>query len=488
MSTTAAAASAAPRSLADLPGPPGLPVLGNALQIQRDRLHHQLEAWTQAYGDPFAFRIGRRRFLVVSSPEAIASVLRRRPEGFRRSERVERASLDFGFLGLFSANNDTWRRQRPMVLAGLDPAHIRTFFPTLVTVTDRLRRRWERAADTGAVIDLQADLMRYTVDVTTGLAFGEDLNTLESSGEDTIQKHLNVLMPALFQRILAPVEPPLWMRRLRDRTLRPHTDALHAAVQEFIARTRARLDAQPALRDSPENLIQALVAARDRQGSGVTDEDVSGNVLTMLLAGEDTTANTLAWMFWLLHANPQAAADARAEVDAVLQGAQGVHDIAQLARLDLVEACAHETMRLKPVAPFIMNQAQQDQVVGDVAVPRGTIVVCLMRPPGLQAGTFPQPQAFDPRRWVGEQGAAHAMASAKRATMPFGAGPRMCPGRYLALAEIKLAATMLLANFDIEHVAPEGGGEPRETVSVVMAPVGLRMRLRRRSTARAAAA
>ncbi|HEY1231405.1 MAG TPA: cytochrome P450 [Ramlibacter sp.] len=488
MSTTVTAGSAAPRTLADLPGPRGLPLLGNALQIQRDRLHQQLEGWARTYGDPFVFRIGGRQFLVVSSPETIATVLRRRPDGFRRSERVERASLDFGFLGLFSANNDTWRRQRPMVLAGLDPAHIRTFFPMLVAVTDRLRRRWEHAADTGAVIDLQADLMRYTVDVTTGLAFGEDLNTLETSGDDTIQKHLNVLMPALFQRILSPVEPPRWLRKLRDRALRPHTQALHAAVQAFIAKTRARLDAQPALREHPENLIQALVAARDREGSGVTDEDVSGNVLTMLLAGEDTTANTLAWMFWLLHANPRAAAEARAEVDAVLQGAQGVHDLSQLSRLDLVEACAHETMRLKPVAPFIMNQAQQDLVVCDVAVPRGSIEVCLMRPPGLQAGTFPQPQAFDPRRWVGEQGAAPAMASAKRATMPFGAGPRMCPGRYLALAEIKLAAAMLLANFDIEHVAPEGGGEPRESVAIVMAPVGLRMRLRRRSTARAAAA
>jgi cytochrome P450 len=248
------------------------------------------------------------------------------------------------------------------------------------------------------------------------------------------------------------------------------------------------LDAEPPLRTSPENLIQALVAARDRQGSGVTDDDVKGNVLTMLLAGEDTTANTLAWMVWLLHGNPPAAAKARAEVDAVLSGAAGVQDVAQLARLDVVEACANETMRLKPVAPFIINQAQQDVLVGDVAVPAGAMVICLMRPAGLDDANFAAPQAFDPGRWLGEQGAAQAMASARRTTMPFGAGPRMCPGRYLALAEIKLVAAMLLANFDIESVAPEGGGEPREVVSIVMAPVGLRMRLRRRSTARAAAA
>jgi cytochrome P450 len=488
MTITANATGASARALGDLPGPRGWPVLGNALQIQRERFHQQLEGWAREHGDAYVFSIRNRRFLVVSSPETIATVLRRRPDAFRRSERVEQVSREFGFLGLFSANNETWRRQRPMVLAGLDPTHIRSFFPALVDVTQRLRRRWERAAESGAEIDLQADLMRYTVDVTTGLAFGEDLNTLETSGDDTIQKHLNVIMPALFRRILAPVDLPQWLRRLRDRELQPHLQALRQAVEHFIAKTRTRLEAEPHLRTRPENLIQALVAARDREGSAVVDADVGGNVLTMLLAGEDTTANTLAWMIWLLHRNPEVAAEARAEVDAVLQGAAGVQDVDQLARLDLVEACANETMRLKPVAPFIMNQAQQDVLVGDVAVPAGAFVVCLMRPAGLEGANFPQPQAFDPKRWIGEQGAAHAMASAKRVTMPFGAGPRMCPGRYLALAEIKLVAAMLLANFELESVEPAGGGDPREVVSIVMAPVGLRMRLRRRSTARAAAA
>jgi cytochrome P450 len=487
MTTTATTASATPRALADLPGPRGWPIVGNSLQIERERFHQQLEAWAREYGDTYVIRIGKRRFLVTSVPDTIASVLRRRPEAFRRTDRVEQVSREFGFLGLFSANGETWRRQRPMVLAGLDPAHIRSFFPALVEVTGRLRRRWERAADTGAVIDLQADLMRFTVDVTTGLAFGEDLNTLETSGDDTIQKHLNVIMPALFKRILSPVDAPQWVRRWRDRELQSHLHVLRAAVERFIDTTRARLAADPALRERPRNLIQALVAARDREGSGVSDQDVAGNVLTMLLAGEDTTANTLAWMVWLLHRHPQAAADARAEVDAVLQGGDGARDLEQLGRLDLLEACAGESMRLKPVAPII-NQANHDVLVGDVAVPAGGLVICLMRPPGMDAAQFPQPQSFDPKRWLGGQGAAHAMASAKRATMPFGAGPRMCPGRYLALAEIKLVAAMLLANFDIESVEAEGGGEPREAVSIVMAPVGLRMRLRRRSTARAAGA
>ena len=482
-STTASeAAAGAARAMQDLPGPSGWPLLGNALQIQRQRFHLQLEEWASEFGAPFTFSIRDRRFMVVTAPDAIGQVLRHRPDGFRRSERIEKVSAEMGFLGLFTASGETWRRQRPMVLAGLDPAHIRQYFPALVAVTERLRRRWERAAADGAVIDLQADLMRYTVDVTTGLAFGEDLNTLEGrDGEETIQRHLNVVLPSLFKRLLSPVDPQAWYRRLRDRETVRHLQALQAEVQGFIAKARTALQQNPALREKPENLIQALVAARDREGSGVSDQDVAGNVLTMLLAGEDTTANTLAWMLWHLHRHPGAAAAAREEVDRVLGGAAGVQSLEQLAQLDEVEACASETMRLKPVAPFIMNQALADTTVAGVAVRRGQFVVCLMRPAGLQEQTFAQPQAFDPMRWRGEGAAARAMASARRHTMPFGAGPRMCPGRYLALAEIKLVAAMVLANFEIEAVAPDGGGEPGEQISIVMAPVGLRMRLRARA-------
>ena len=480
--STPSLAEPPPRSVESLPGPRGWPWLGNALQVRPDRLHLRLEDWARQHGEAYTFRIRDRRFLVVSAPDVVQSVLRRRPEPFRRSRRLEQAARAFGFLGLFAAHGDTWRRQRPMVLAGLDPAHIRTFFPALVDVTQRLRRRWEKAAAAGSVIDVQGVLMRYTVDVTTGLAFGQDVNTLEKGeGEETIQAHLNVIMPALFRRILAPFDPPEWLRRLRDRELDQHLQALDVAVRGFIDRTRQQLEADPSLREHPLNLIQAMVAARDRTGSTVTDDDVSGNVLTMLLAGEDTTANTLAWMAWLLHRNPEAATAARAELDRVLAGGRAVTTMEQLAQLDFLEACANETMRLKPVGPLIINEATEDTAIGDIRVPRGGLVICLLRPAAVDGRTFPNPQAFDPWRWQGEAGAAHALSSAKRHSMPFGAGPRICPGRYLALTEIKLAAAMLLANFDLLDVSVEGGGEPQERIAIAMSPVGLRMRLRVRS-------
>lgn len=464
------------RRIRDLPGPRGVPLLGNALQIHRERLHQVAEQWVREYGEVFRFRIASRQFVVMSNPEMVAAVLRDRPDGFQRTSRLNATARELGFNGLFSANGDEWKRQRPMVLRGLDPTHIKAFHPTLMKVTQRFEGRWRRAAEAGSPIDLQSDLMRYTVDVTAGLAFGTDINTIESD-DDVIQKHLDKLLPALFKRVLSPVRYWRWVRLPADRELEGHLLALRHAVNGFIAGARQQLAGEPQLREHPRNLIEAMVAERDRPGSALTDEDVSGNVLTMLLAGEDTTANTLAWMIWLLHGHPEAARRAAEEVRSVLGVApHPTHE--QLGKLEFLEACAHETMRLRPVAPLNIQQAVRDTVVGGVALPAGTQVMCLMRPAAVDAAHFPDPQAFRPERWLAGDGPGRAASSAKRVAMPFGAGPRTCPGRYLALSEMKMVAAMLLRAFDIEDVSTADGAAVRERLALTMSPVGLKMRLR----------
>ena len=477
-----AQASTVLRCVRDLPGPPGIPVLGNVLQLQRERMHQTLEDWNRRYGPIFRMRIAAREIAVFSDPQLIGAVLRDRPEGFRRTRRVEMAAREAGFDGLFSANDERWRRQRPMVLHGLDPTHVKAFFPTLVKVTGRLARRWQRAADGAVAIDLQADLMRYTVDVTAGLAFGTDMNTLESD-EQVIQAHLDKVLPALFKRLMAPFPTWRYVKLPSDRRLDAHLGALHRAVDQFIAEARQRLEREPARRAAPPNLIEAMIAERDLPDSPLTDGDVSGNVLTMLLAGEDTTANTLAWLVWLLHANPRAARRATEEVRALLGGAPCPDRHEQLHQLEFVEACLHETMRLKPVAPLIMVEAVRDAVVGDVALPAGSLLMCLMRPGATDERQFADAMAFVPERWLEGGAPAGGPTSAKRASMPFGAGPRMCPGRYLAIAEMKMVVAMLLAGFDIAAVDAPGGGPAQERLAFTMSPVGLTLRLRRAGTA-----
>ena len=472
-----APATAAPgtlRRICDLPGPKGLPFLGSALQVNSLRMHHTLEAWHRQYGDYFRFRMAEREFLVVAEPEAVAAVLRDRPDGFNRTDRATEIIADMGFDGVFSARGDRWRRQRPMVMAAFDPAHIRTYFPTLVTVTGRLARRWSRAAEAGHAIDLLPELMRFTVDVTAGLAFGTDINTIESDRE-VIQNHLDKVFPALFRRLLAPVPYWRYFKLPQDRALDRHLGVLHHAVDDFIRQARQRLDSDPALRDQPGNLIEAMIVARDADSSGLRDEDVAANVLTMLLAGEDTTANTLAWMIYLLDRRPAARAEVAARVRAALGSDTQPTRYEQLAHLDIVEDCTHETLRLKPVAPMLPLQAARDSTIAGIAVPAGALVICLLRPAATDGRRFPDATMFKPERWQEDASGRHG--SAKRVVMPFGGGPRICPGRYLALQEIKMVIGMLFGTFDLGRVITPDGADAQERLALTMAPRGLRLEL-----------
>ena len=472
-------ATALLRSADRLPGPRGVPVFGNALQIEPERIHQQLEQWAQAFGPLYRLRLGPRKIVVVGDHELVAAVLRDRPEGFRRTSRLNEIAHEMGMPPfVFTANGDEWKRQRRMVMAGFDPAHVRGYFPALVTVAQRLAGRWQKAAQQGSAIDLQADLMRYTVDTIAGLAFGAEVNTLESDG-DVIQQHLDKLFPAIHRRILSPLPTWRWVRGPVERRLAHSIAEVKRAVAAFIAQARARLQAEPALRERPRNLLEAMLVAAEQEASGIDDAQVAGNVLGMLLAGEDTTANTIAWMIHLLWRHPGALARATEEVRRVT-GDFAAPTLEEIARLDYVEACAHETMRLKPVAPILPLQALHDVTVGDVQIPAGTIVINLMRRDSVSDAQLRRAKSFEPERWLGEGGPAAQASAARRTSMPFGAGPRICPGRYLALLEIKAAMAVLLGRFDIVAVDTPDGLEAREKMSFTMTPVGLTMRLRER--------
>ncbi|MBI2733403.1 MAG: cytochrome P450, partial [Aquabacterium sp.] len=230
---------------------------------------------------------------------------------------------------------------------------------------------------------------------------------------------------------------------------------------------------------SPHNLLEAMIVAADEPDSGMSDDDVMGNVFTMLLAGEDTTATSLSWMLYLMSRHPETLQRARQEVEQHLGDLQ-TWTADDLGKLDYLEACIHESMRLKPVGPFNVVQALKDTVVGDVQIRAGTSVLLVMRHDTLDEATFVQADRFMPERWLDE--ATHlAPHHAKRVSMPFGAGPRICPGRYLALLEIKLVAAMLLQRFDIVGVDTPDGQEAEEHMALTMVPVGLKMRLQLRA-------
>jgi cytochrome P450 len=453
----------------DLPGPRRLPLLGNILQLDLPRIHQVLERWAREFGPVYRFYMGPRPVLVVAGPDLVAEVLRRRPETYRKIENLEPIFRELGAAGVFSAEGREWRPQRKLAMEALALKHLRAFFPKLREVAARLRRRWQNAAASGATVDLKADLMRFTVDVTTSLVFGTDTNTLERD-DDIIQHHLSQIFPAFHRRLFGALPVWRWVRLPADRRV----DRAVAEVRRWIAGRIAEARARVAGDAAPRNFIEAMVLARDDDGRPFTDELISANALTMLLGGEDTTALTVAWAAHHLCERPDAVRALQAELDGAVDGDGVPADLDTANRLAYAGAVASETMRLRPVAPMFFNASVQDTQLGDVAVPAGTAVMTLLRFASLDDANFPAAAEFRPERWL--PGAPEQRAAA---SVPFGSGPRICPGRSLALLELKVLLAALYRGFDVERVGDAAA--VRERYAFTMMPEGLAVRLRARA-------
>lgn len=463
-----ATVTASRRKIRDLPGPRSLPWIGAGLQIEVPRLHLVLEGWSRTYGPIYTFEAPGKTVVAVSEPALIAKCLRERPETFRRDDKVEPVFAELGVSGVFSAEGAAWRPQRKLAMEALSHRHLKTFHPTLASVAVRLQQRLERAAASGQEVDIQDDLMRFTVDVTTALVFGHDLDTL-GGGRDVIQRHLELVFPTFARRLNAIV--PYW-RLLRlpvDRRVDKAVAALRVWIAARIGDARARLEADPGR--PPANFLESMLIARDDAGRPFSDEIVFGNLMTMLLAGEDTTANSLAWSVHLLCDHPDEVRTLRTELDAVLGPGAVPADLETTNRLERANAIAQEAMRLVPVAPLNFLQANHDTVLGDVEIPKGTTIVTLMRIPAMDERHFSTPDVFRPGRWLGEAEGAHEPG----VLQPFGSGPRICPGRTLALVEMRIVLAAIYGRFDVTRVGPREAVEERYSFTVM--PEGLRVRI-----------
>ena len=478
LSTEAAtqpARAPAPQSLKDLRGPRPWPVLGNLPQLDLPRMHETLERWADEYGPLYRLTLGGRPIVVLADGPLIAGILRDRPDGWRRIGVIASVINEMDGDGVFTAEGDDWRRQRRLVMSAFDPGHLARFFPSLVRVTERFDRRLGAAAQGGEAIDLQAQLMRYTVDVTAGLAFGSDVNTIEA-GRDVLQAHLDKVFPMIYRRINLPF--PYWrhVRLPSDRAFDRHLAEVHKAVHRFIDEARLRMADEPERAAKPPNLLEALLAARDAVGTALSEAQIAGNVLTVLLGGEDTTANTLGWALYLLHRDRDAWQRLVAEVDATLGDERVLREFDRTRGLDFVEACIHEAMRLRPVAPLIFVESNRDATLSGMPIRKGTIVFCVMRKPAVDTATLGGDAAeFRPARWL--DGGSDGARALNRAAMSFGGGPRLCPGRYLALVEMKMVLSLIARNYTLVDVGTASGAAPAERLAFAMFPVGLRMRL-----------
>ena len=466
----------ATRSIDELPGPKGVPLLGNLPQIDPLQFHLSLEGWAREFGPLCRVRFGRNRTLLVSDPVLIGSLLRDRPDAFRRTSR---SAMIFGEVlttGVFSAEGDNWKRQRKLVMRALTPEVIRNFFPTLNSLTLRLLARWQTAVAAGRTVNVLRDLKAWTLDVTIALAMGQDINTLEHD-DNPLQRDIEAIFRLVARRLTKPFPHWRYFKLPGDRAADACAARIDAAVHGFIAQTRKRLDEHPELRAKPTNLLEAFVAARDEPDSEFTDRHVLGNALTMVFAGEDTTSNTIAWLMNFVARDPKVAALIEQETDSVLGPAAVLQEFGALDRFTYIDACIDEAMRLKPVAPFLGLETNNDMVIGDVRVEKGTPVMVIMRLAGRQEADFPQAETFRPERWLGEKSTTGGDPARK--LFPFGGGPRFCPGRYLALAEIKMAMSMVARNFTLEVDAD--AAPVKELFTFTMTPSALPVHLMARA-------
>lgn len=467
---------AAPRRINQLPGPRGLPLLGHVAQIDPTRTFQILCEWADRYGPMYVFRIARQPIVVINDVELAGPLLQDRPERYRRWRKMEELGLEIGVDGVFIAEGANWRRHRKMVMQALNNGNVRQFMARLEQVTARLQQRWERAARAGQPVDAQRDLMRYTVDVVTGLAFGDDLNTLEEV-EAPIQQHLDKVFPAVARRQTALFPYWRYIKLPVDREVNAALREVQKIINRMITKVRARLALDPALQTRPSNLLEALVAAQDEEAGAFTDAEISGNVLTLLLAGEDTTANTIAWMMHFMTKFPEVQRRMQEEADDVLREAPRPRDSADVDRLRYIESVAHESLRHKPVAPMLLLEPNQDVEIGGVHIPRGTPLFVLTGHLARQPEHFTEASEFRPERWLCPHATGEPGHNTK-AFLPFGAGPRYCPGRHLAMLEIQMAIGMLCKNFEVTRTP--GTPPTEERYAFTMFPTNLMVNLKRR--------
>ena len=206
---------------------------------------------------------------------------------------------------------------------------------------------------------------------------------------------------------------------------------------------------------------------------------MKGNILTMLFAGEDTVANAISWLLLHLATDTQLAYSARIEADGVL-GAEGrVTGLQQLGRLRYLEAIALESMRIRTVAPIMGVTARAAVNLAGLRIEPGQTLILALRAASRRSASFTPFDAIEPQRWMTAAGdGEHHGSDPRRDTFPFGAGPRLCPGRYLAMVEIKMAVSMALRSFEFALVGDSA--DCRERYTFTMGPSSLRMLLARR--------
>ncbi len=473
---------APPPALPDppLPGPAdrlwGFPLLG---AMKRDYLGFTI-GLQREYGDLVTMRIGFDRTVDVFAPDAVREVLVDNAAKLVRWERGVEVFEGLLGRGVLVTEGAVWQRQRRMLQPAFTPRRVAAQAGLMVEAIAATFERELPAAPAGGVCEIATDTL------FASLAMNVILRTMFSSSEaqDTrgAAAATQVLSQVALREMFWPVTLPDWLPLPGKRAKRGALRELRALVRGHITRRRAAIAAGATV--PRDDLLATLIDLRDTDGpeatgKGLSDQEIFDQCVNAFQAGHETAATALLWWSRLMAEHPQAAAQARAEVDAVLGGRDPT--AADLPALPWLTATLKESMRLyPPIAGLMTRRATADLVVQGRTIRRGTLL--RITPWVLQRDprNFPEPDVFRPERFLPD-----APAPQRGASIAFGAGPRVCIGQHFALLEMTLAAAMLLQRWTL--ALPPGAGPVELDMNVTLRPKGgVRLRLQARECMAAA--
>lgn len=460
----------------ELPGPSGLPLIGNLLQIDLPKLHLIMEKWADEYGDMFKFKLANTTVVALANSDKIHTVLRNRPYTFRRISSVESVANELQVNGVLTSEGEKWRRQRNITAKAFKSECLRQFFPTMLQITNRLLNRWSNFADDNKIVDSKKEWSLFTVDITTNFAFGYDINLIENENNN-FQQHLDKQLPGFNRRVNAPF--PYWhyFKFPSDYTLEYSLTVIKEIINEFVMSARQRIEAQVGKDNiQPTNFLEAILLSKDDDGTVFSDEEIQGNIYNILMAGEDTTASTLTWLFYFIINENDVQLKIQEEVDRVLSNEKMPKSLEDLEKLIYIDSVIHETLRLKSAAPLIFLESNIETELDGLKIPKATPVMLITRYGALQDKNFSNAIKFKPERWI--ENKSRECTHNYAAFLPFGSGARSCSGRILSIMEMKIAIAMVCKNFTVRGVDPMPSVQ--EIFSYTMKPNNLKIKLERR--------
>jgi cytochrome P450 len=410
------------------PGPKGLPILGSLLEFRRDLLGYYLE-WARDYGDAVSLNLAGWQIVMLNNPDYAEYVLVRNHRNFIKFPRFFRhVDAIFG-QGLLTSEGEFWHRQRRLAAPAFHAQRVAGYGDTMVHHTQRMLAGWRP----GDVREVHTEMMEVTLRIAAKTLFDAEVNA------DVAE--LGQAFDALAHEIAKRVRRP-W--RIPDAIPTPGNIRYLRGVRRVDQLVNAIISERQRDNGDRGDLLSMLMLARDDEGKAMTQRQLRDEVITLLLAGHETTALALSWTWYLLAQHPQADAKLAAELRDVLGGRAPT--ASDLPRLRYTEQVVTEAMRIYPPAWTIGREALADCEIGGYHIPAGTTVIISPWVSHRNPRYFADPVAFRPERW--DNGFADTLP--RFAYIPFGGGPRICIGNRFAMMETILVLATVAQRFHLE--------------------------------------